>query len=87
MIDYNKRYRLIYINRGNYELEKLIKAGTGRKFEVAGEVLRFKIDSNLNLKINTTKGTVSVDGNELRFNLESGHVYHFEKVLPKKKEK
>ena len=87
MIDYNKKYRLIYINRGRYELEKLIKAGTGRKFEVAGEVLRFKIDSKLTLKIDTTKSTVSVDGNELRFNLESGSVYHFEKVLPKKKEK
>ena len=87
MIDYNKKYRLIYTGRGRYELEKLIKAGTGRKFEVAGEVLRFKIDSKLTLKIDTTKSTVSVDGNELRFNLESGSVYHFEKVLPKKKEK
>lgn len=87
MIDYNKKYRLIYINRGRYELEKLIKAGTGRKFEVDGVFLKFKIDSKLTLKIDTTKSAVSVENNELRFNLESGSVYHFEKVLPKKKEK
>ena len=87
MIDYSKKYRLIYQNGTNKEIDKLIKAGTRRNFEVNGKVLNFKIDSILILKIDTTKVNIKIEENKLIITSDSGRVYHFEQVLPKKKEK